>query len=157
MVNACFDAALARCPNVIALGEDVGKIGDVNQGFAGLQAKYGPLRVTDTGIRETTIMGQAIGMALLGLRPIAEIQYLDYILYGLQILSDDVATLHWRTKGLQKAPIIVRTRGHRLEGTATRRHFRLMFLEVRALREPAAGGAPLNSRRSGKGRAVQRR
>jgi pyruvate/2-oxoglutarate/acetoin dehydrogenase E1 component/TPP-dependent pyruvate/acetoin dehydrogenase alpha subunit len=116
VVNACFDAALGRNPNVIAIGEDVGRIGDVNQGFAGLQAKYGPLRVTDTGIRETTIMGQAIGMALRGLRPIAEIQYLDYILYGLQILSDDVATLHWRTKGLQKAPIIVRTRGHRLEG-----------------------------------------
>ena len=116
VVNACFDAALSRCSNVIAIGEDVGKIGDVNQGFAGLQAKYGPLRVTDTGIRETTIMGQAIGMALRGLRPIAEIQYLDYILYGLQILSDDMATLHWRTKGLQKAPIIVRTRGHRLEG-----------------------------------------
>jgi 2-oxoisovalerate dehydrogenase E1 component len=116
VVNACFDAALRRLPNVIAIGEDVGKIGDVNQGFAGLQAKYGPLRVTDTGIRETTIMGQAIGMALRGLRPIAEIQYLDYVLYGLQILSDDVATLHWRTKGRQKAPIIVRTRGHRLEG-----------------------------------------
>ncbi|HEV7509371.1 MAG TPA: thiamine pyrophosphate-dependent enzyme [Thermoanaerobaculia bacterium] len=116
VVNACFDAALARCPNVIALGEDVGQIGDVNQGFAGLQAKYGPLRVTDTGIREITIMGQAIGMALRGLRPIAEIQYLDYILYALQILSDDVANLHWRTKGRQKAPIIVRTRGHRLEG-----------------------------------------
>ncbi len=116
VVNACFDAALARCPNVIALGEDVGQIGDVNQGFAGLQAKYGPLRVTDTGIREVTIMGQAIGMALRGLRPIAEIQYLDYVLYALQILSDDVATLHWRTKGQQKAPIIVRTRGHRLEG-----------------------------------------
>jgi 2-oxoisovalerate dehydrogenase E1 component len=116
VVNACFRAALERFPNVIALGEDVGKIGDVNQGFAGLQADYGPLRVTDTGIRETTIMGQAIGMALRGLRPIAEIQYLDYILYGLQILSDDAATLHWRTKGLQKAPIIVRTRGHRLEG-----------------------------------------
>ena len=116
VVNACFDAALARFPNLIALGEDVGKIGDVNQGFAGLQAKYGPLRVTDTGIRETTIMGQAIGMALRGLRPIAEIQYLDYILYGLQILSDDLATLRWRTKGRQKAPVIVRTRGHRLEG-----------------------------------------
>lgn len=116
VLNACFDAALASRPNVIAIGEDVGKIGDVNQGFAGLQAKYGPLRVTDTGIRETTIMGQAIGMALRGLRPIAEIQYLDYVLYGLQILSDDVATLRWRTKGRQKAPIIVRTRGHRLEG-----------------------------------------
>jgi len=116
VLNACFDAALARCPNVIAIGEDVGKIGDVNQGFAGLQAKYGSLRVTDTGIRETTIMGQAIGMAMRGLRPIAEIQYLDYVLYGLQILSDDVSSLRWRTKGRQKAPIIVRTRGHRLEG-----------------------------------------
>ena len=116
VVNHCFDAALARCPNVVALGEDVGQIGDVNQGFAGLQVKYGPLRVTDTGIREITIMGQAIGMALRGLRPIAEIQYLDYVLYALQILSDDVANLHWRTKGRQKAPIIVRTRGHRLEG-----------------------------------------
>ncbi|HEV2845127.1 MAG TPA: transketolase C-terminal domain-containing protein, partial [Thermoanaerobaculia bacterium] len=116
VLNACFDAALSRLPNVIAIGEDVGKIGDVNQGFAGLQAKYGPLRVTDTGIREVTIMGQAIGMALRGLRPIAEIQYLDYVLYGLQILSDDLATLQWRTKGRQKAPVIVRTRGHRLEG-----------------------------------------
>lgn len=116
VLNACFDAALARSPEVIAIGEDVGKIGDVNQGFAGLQAKYGPLRVSDTGIRETTIMGQAIGMALRGLRPIAEIQYLDYVLYGLQILSDDLASLRWRTKGRQKAPVIVRTRGHRLEG-----------------------------------------
>ncbi len=116
VLNACFDAALSRFPNVVAIGEDVGKIGDVNQGFAGLQAKYGPLRVTDTGIRETTIMGQAIGMAMRGLRPIAEIQYLDYVLYGLQILSDDLATLRWRTKGRQKAPVIVRTRGHRLEG-----------------------------------------
>ncbi len=103
-------------PNLIAFGEDVGQIGDVNQGFAGLQAKYGPLRVADAGIREATIMGQAIGMAMRGLRPIAEIQYLDYVLYGLQILSDDLATLRWRTKGLQKAPVIVRTRGHRLEG-----------------------------------------
>ncbi|HEX6863232.1 MAG TPA: transketolase C-terminal domain-containing protein, partial [Thermoanaerobaculia bacterium] len=116
VLNACFDAALSRSPHVIAIGEDVGKIGDVNQGFAGLQAKYGPLRVSDTGIRETTIMGQAIGMALRGLRPIAEIQYLDYVLYGLQILSDDLATLRWRTKGRQKAPVIVRARGHRLEG-----------------------------------------
>jgi pyruvate/2-oxoglutarate/acetoin dehydrogenase E1 component/TPP-dependent pyruvate/acetoin dehydrogenase alpha subunit len=116
LVNAAFDAALGRLPNLIAFGEDVGQIGDVNQGFAGLQAKYGPLRVADTGIRECTIMGQAIGLALRGLRPIAEIQYLDYVLYGLQILSDDLATLRWRTKGLQKAPVIVRTRGHRLEG-----------------------------------------
>jgi pyruvate/2-oxoglutarate/acetoin dehydrogenase E1 component/TPP-dependent pyruvate/acetoin dehydrogenase alpha subunit len=116
IVNACFDAALRRHPELIALGEDVGRIGDVNQGFAGLQAKYGPLRVTDTGIREATIIGQAIGMALRGLRPIAEIQYLDYILYALQILSDDLATLRWRTKNQQAAPVIVRTRGHRLEG-----------------------------------------
>jgi pyruvate/2-oxoglutarate/acetoin dehydrogenase E1 component/TPP-dependent pyruvate/acetoin dehydrogenase alpha subunit len=116
VVQAAFDAALARFPNVIAFGEDVGQIGDVNQGFAGLQAKYGPLRVADTGIREATIMGQAIGLALRGLRPIAEIQYLDYVLYGLQILSDDLATLRWRTRGQQMAPVIVRTRGHRLEG-----------------------------------------
>jgi pyruvate/2-oxoglutarate/acetoin dehydrogenase E1 component/TPP-dependent pyruvate/acetoin dehydrogenase alpha subunit len=116
VMNACFDAALARYPNLVALGEDVGQIGDVNQGFAGLQAKYGPLRVSDTGIREATIMGQAIGMAMRGLRPIAEIQYLDYILYALQILSDDLACLRYRSKGQQKAPVIVRTRGHRLEG-----------------------------------------
>lgn len=116
IVNAGFDATLRRHPNLIALGEDVGRIGDVNQGFAGLQARYGPLRVTDTGIRETTIIGQAIGMAMRGLRPIAEIQYLDYILYALQILSDDAATVRWRTKSQQAAPIIIRTRGHRLEG-----------------------------------------
>ncbi|HLX06265.1 MAG TPA: thiamine pyrophosphate-dependent enzyme [Thermoanaerobaculia bacterium] len=116
VMNACFDAALARDPRVIALGEDVGQIGDVNQGFAGLQARYGKLRVSDTGIREATIIGQAIGMALRGLRPIAEIQYLDYILYALQILSDDLACLRYRSKGQQKAPLIVRTRGHRLEG-----------------------------------------
>jgi pyruvate/2-oxoglutarate/acetoin dehydrogenase E1 component len=88
----------------------------VNQGFRGLQAKFGELRVSDTGIRETTILGQAIGMALRGLRPIAEIQYLDYLLYALQIMSDDLATIHWRTRGGQKAPVIIRTRGHRLEG-----------------------------------------
>ena len=116
IMNACFDAILARDPRVVAFGEDVGKIGDVNQGFAGLQAKYGELRVTDTGIRETTIIGQAIGLAMRGLRPIAEIQYLDYLLYCLQIISDDLATLHWRTRGVQKAPVIIRTRGHRLEG-----------------------------------------
>ena len=116
ILNACFDAMLARDPRVVAFGEDVGRLGDVNQGFAGLQAKYGELRVSDTGIRETTIIGQAIGLALRGLRPIAEIQYLDYVLYALQIMSDDLATLHWRTKGGQKAPLIVRTRGHRLEG-----------------------------------------
>jgi pyruvate/2-oxoglutarate/acetoin dehydrogenase E1 component/TPP-dependent pyruvate/acetoin dehydrogenase alpha subunit len=116
IINACFDAAFARDPRVIAFGEDVGKLGDVNQGFRGMQEKYGPLRVTDTGIREATILGQAIGMAMRGLRPIAEIQYLDYLLYALQIMSDDLATLHWRTVGGQKAPVIVRTRGHRLEG-----------------------------------------
>lgn len=116
LLNRFFDIALARDPRIIAFGEDVGRLGDVNQGFKGLQAKYGELRVTDTGIRECTILGQAIGMALRGLRPIAEIQYLDYLLYALQLMSDDLATLHWRTKGGQKAPVIVRTRGHRLEG-----------------------------------------
>lgn len=116
IINACFDAALKRDPRVIAFGEDLGRLGDVNQGFRGLQEKYGALRVSDTGIREVTIVGQAIGMAMRGLRPIAEIQYLDYLLYGLQILSDDLAPLLWRTKGGQKAPVIVRTRGHRLEG-----------------------------------------
>jgi pyruvate/2-oxoglutarate/acetoin dehydrogenase E1 component/TPP-dependent pyruvate/acetoin dehydrogenase alpha subunit len=116
VLNACFDAALAREPRLIAFGEDVGHLGDVNQGFKGLQDKYGPLRVSDTGIRETTIVGQAIGMAMRGLRPIAEIQYLDYLLYGVQIMSDDLATVRWRTKGGQKAPAIIRTRGHRLEG-----------------------------------------
>ena len=116
VLQACFDAALARDPKVLAFGEDVGKIGDVNQAFAGLQDKYGEIRVSDTGIRECTIMGQAIGASLRGLRPIAEIQYLDYLLYGLQILSDDVACLQYRTKGGQRTPMIVRTRGHRLEG-----------------------------------------
>ncbi len=116
VLHNCFDAMLARDPRVIAFGEDVGDIGDVNQAFAGLQDKYGVLRVTDTGIRECTIMGQGIGTALRGLRPIAEVQYLDYMLYALQILSDDLACLHYRTKGGQKAPLIVRTRGHRLEG-----------------------------------------
>jgi len=116
VLQACFDAALARDPKVFAFGEDVGKIGDVNQAFAGLQDKYGELRVMDTGIRECTIIGQGIGAALRGLRPIAEIQYLDYLLYAIQILSDDLASLHYRTKGGQKAPLIIRTRGHRLEG-----------------------------------------
>src|SRR6185295_5241213 len=100
-------------PAVLAFGEDLGKIGDVNQGFAGLQDKYGALRITDTGIREATIAGQGIGLAMRGLRPIVEIQYLDYLLYALQPLSDDLATVQWRTKGGQKAPVIVRTRGHR--------------------------------------------
>lgn len=116
LLQACFTAALTRDPRVFAFGEDVGKIGDVNQGFAGLQAKFGELRVTDTGIRECTILGQGIGTALRGLRPIAEIQYLDYLLYALQIMSDDLACLQYRTKGGQKAPVIIRTRGHRLEG-----------------------------------------
>lgn len=116
VLHACFDAALARLPNLVAFGEDVGHLGDVNQAFSGLQAKYGPLRVSDTGIREATIMGQAIGLALRGLRPIAEIQYLDYVLYGIQTLSDDLASLRYRTRGGQAAPVIVRTRGHRLEG-----------------------------------------
>ena len=116
VLNACFDAHLAREPRVLAFGEDVGRLGDVNQGFMGLQEKYGVVRVGDTGIRETTIMGQAIGLAMRGLRPIAEIQYLDYLLYALQILSDDLATLTYRSAGRQRAPVIVRTRGHRLEG-----------------------------------------
>lgn len=116
VLNAAFDKALERNPSVIAFGEDVGKIGDVNQAFAGLQEKYGEHRVFDTGIRELTIMGQAIGMAMRGLRPIAEIQYLDYLIYGLQPLADDVATLTYRTAGQQRCPLIIRTRGHRLEG-----------------------------------------
>lgn len=116
VINAAFDSILGRNPRVIAFGEDVGFLGDVNQGFKGMQEKYGALRVTDTGIREATIMGQAIGMAMRGLRPICEIQYLDYILYALQVMSDDLANLHWRTAGGQAAPVIVRTRGHRLEG-----------------------------------------
>ena len=116
VLNHCFDAALAREPRLFAFGEDLGMIGDVNQGFSGLQVKYGVERVFDVGIREATIIGQGIGMAMRGLRPIAEIQYLDYLLYGLQPMSDDLATLLWRTRGGQKAPLIIRTRGHRLEG-----------------------------------------
>ena len=111
-----FDNLFARDARAVALGEDVGQIGDVNQGFAGLQEKYGEVRITDTGIRETTIIGQGIGLAMRGLRPIVEIQYFDYIFYALATLTDDLATLHYRTKGGQKAPLIVRTRGHRLEG-----------------------------------------
>lgn len=111
-----FDYIFANNPAVMAFGEDVGKIGGVNQTYEGLQEKYGIHRLTDTGIREATILGQGLGMALRGLRPIAEIQYFDYLLYGLQVLSDDLATLHYRTRGGQKAPMIVSTRGHRLEG-----------------------------------------
>lgn len=116
ILNACFEANFTRDERVVAFGEDVGAIGDVNQGFAGLQAKFGKLRISDTGIREMTIVGQGIGLAMRGLKPIAEIQYLDYLLFALNILSDDLATLSYRTKGRQKAPLIVRTRGHRLEG-----------------------------------------
>jgi pyruvate/2-oxoglutarate/acetoin dehydrogenase E1 component len=116
ILNHYFDKLFASNPKVLAFGEDLGYIGDVNQGFSGLQVKYGEERIFDTGIRELTIMGQGIGLAMRGLRPIAEIQYLDYLLYGLQPLSDDAATLHYRTKGQQSCPLIVRTRGHRLEG-----------------------------------------
>jgi len=116
LLNACFDANFERDPRLVAFGEDLGAIGDVNQGFAGLQAKYGDLRITDTGIREMTIVGQGIGLAMRGLKPIAEIQYLDYLLYALNVLSDDLASLSYRTRAGQKAPLIIRTRGHRLEG-----------------------------------------
>ena len=116
VLNNYFDKLFETNNKVIAFGEDLGHIGDVNQGFSGLQEKYGKRRIFDTGIRELTIMGQAIGLALRGLRPIAEIQYLDYLLYGLQPLSDDVCTTHFRTAGQQSCPLIVRTRGHRLEG-----------------------------------------
>ncbi len=116
ILNRYFDKLFAANPKVVAFGEDLGFIGDVNQGFSGLQAKYGASRIFDTGIRELTIMGQGIGLAMRGLRPIAEIQYVDYLLYGLQPLSDEAATLHYRTAGIQSCPLIVRTRGHRLEG-----------------------------------------
>lgn len=116
VLNRYFDRLFASNPKVVAFGEDLGQIGDVNQGFSGLQTKHGAERIFDTGIRELTIMGQGIGLALRGLRPIAEIQYIDYLLYGLQPLSDDVSTLHYRTFGQQSCPLIVRTRGHRLEG-----------------------------------------
>ena len=116
VLNKYFDALFASNDKVTAFGEDVGYIGDVNQGFSGLQAKYGAQRIFDTGIRELSIMGQGIGLALRGLRPIAEIQYIDYLLYGLQPLSDDLATTHFRTAGQQSCPLIIRTRGHRLEG-----------------------------------------
>lgn len=116
IVNACFDKNFEKYPEFVAFGEDVGKIGDVNQGFAGMQDKYGELRVTDAGIRELSIVGQGLGAAMRGLRPIAEIQYLDYLLYALEIMSDDIATVQYRTVGRQKSPVIIRTRGHRLEG-----------------------------------------
>ena len=116
IINHGFDDALRREPRLIIFGEDVGKLGDVNQGCMGLQEKHGDCRVMDTGIRECTILGQAIGAALRGFRPIAEIQYLDYLLYALQIMSDDLATVRWRSSGGQACPVIVRTRGHRLEG-----------------------------------------
>ncbi|MFN6244522.1 MAG: thiamine pyrophosphate-dependent enzyme [Chitinophagaceae bacterium] len=116
VLNQYFDELFAINPKVFAFGEDVGNIGDVNQGFAGLQLKHGEDRIFDTGIREQTIMGQAHGLAMRGLRPIAEIQYLDYLIYGLQTLSDDIATLHYRSNGSQSSPVIIRTRGHRLEG-----------------------------------------
>ena len=116
VLNQYFDHLFASNPNVVAFGEDLGNIGDVNQGFAGLQSKYGVNRIFDTGIREQTIMGQAHGLAMRGLRPIAEIQYLDYLMFGIQTLSDDVSTLHYRTVGRQSSPVIIRTRGHRLEG-----------------------------------------
>ena len=116
VLNKYFDSLFTTNKKVVAFGEDLGHIGDVNQGFAGLQAKHGDMRIFDTGIRELSIMGQGIGLAMRGLRPIAEIQYADYLLYGLQPLSDDAATLFYRTKGQQSCPIIVRTRGHRLEG-----------------------------------------
>ncbi len=111
-----FDALFTKYPELLVFGEDAGNIGDVNQGLEGMQEKYGALRVADVGIREASIIGQGIGMAMRGLRPIAEIQYLDYLLYGIQIMSDDLATLQYRTVGRQKAPLIIRTRGHRLEG-----------------------------------------
>jgi pyruvate/2-oxoglutarate/acetoin dehydrogenase E1 component len=111
-----WDAQFSKNPLLVAFGEDVGKIGGVNQTYEGLQEKYGEHRVFDTGIREATIMGQGIGMALRGLRPVAEIQYFDYLLYAIQTLSDDLATLRWRTKSGQMAPVIISTRGHRLEG-----------------------------------------
>ena len=116
VLQACFDNLLNTNPLFFAIGEDVGKIGDVNQAFAGLQEKYGELRVTDTGIREATILGQGIGAAMRGLRPIIEIQYLDYIYYAIQGMADDLSCLYYRTKGRQKSPLVIRTRGHRLEG-----------------------------------------
>ncbi|MEO8886650.1 MAG: thiamine pyrophosphate-dependent enzyme [Mucilaginibacter sp.] len=116
VLNACFEANFERDKTIVAFGEDVGAIGDVNQGFSGLQNKFGDLRITDTGIRESSIIGQGIGLAMRGLKPIAEIQYIDYLLYAINVISDDLACLSYRTYGGQKAPVIIRTRGHRLEG-----------------------------------------
>ncbi|MBL7880580.1 MAG: transketolase, partial [Chryseobacterium gambrini] len=116
VVRNNFDKIFEKYPETLVFGEDAGNIGDVNQGLEGMQEKYGDVRIADTGIREATILGQGIGMAMRGLRPIAEIQYLDYILYCLQGMSDDLATVQYRTKGGQKSPVIIRTRGHRLEG-----------------------------------------
>jgi pyruvate/2-oxoglutarate/acetoin dehydrogenase E1 component len=116
VLHHCFAANFERDPRLLVLGEDVGKLGDVNLVFEGLQPRFGENRLVDTGIREATILGQAIGAALRGLRPIADIQYLDYLLYALQVASDDLATLRWRTSGGQKAPVIIRTKGHRLQG-----------------------------------------
>ncbi|MEY3432766.1 MAG: hypothetical protein RL131_702, partial [Bacteroidota bacterium] len=116
ILNRYFDELFSSNPKVVAFGEDLGKIGDVNQGFAGLQQKHGSERIFDTGIRELTIIGQGVGLSMRGLRPIAEIQYIDYLLFGLEVLSDDVASLYYRSAGTQIAPLIVRTRGHRLEG-----------------------------------------
>ena len=116
VLNACFEANFERDKRVVAFGEDLGAIGDVNQGFAGLQSKFGELRISDTGIHECAIIGQGMGLAMRGLKPIAEIQYMDYLLYGVTVISDDLASLSYRTCGGQKAPVIIRTRGHRLEG-----------------------------------------
>jgi len=111
-----YDAQFAKNPRLVTFGEDAGKIGGVNQSFEGLQKKYGDMRISDTGIREATILGQGVGLALRGLKPIAEIQYLDYLLYAIQGLSDDVASTHYRTAGNMVVPVIISTRGHRLEG-----------------------------------------
>ena len=116
VLNQYFDQLIEKNKTVYAFGEDVGQIGDVNQGFSGLQQKYGVQRIFDTGIREWSIIGQAIGMSMRGLKPIAEIQYLDYIVYAMSALMDDLATVRYRSAGMQKAPAIIRTRGHRLEG-----------------------------------------
>jgi pyruvate/2-oxoglutarate/acetoin dehydrogenase E1 component/TPP-dependent pyruvate/acetoin dehydrogenase alpha subunit len=116
IIQACFDALMGRDPRVFIVGEDVGRLGGVNQEFKGLQEKYGEIRITDTGIREATILGQGIGAAMRGLRPVVDIQYLDYLLYCFQLLSDDLATLHYRSAGGQIAPVVIRTKGHRLEG-----------------------------------------